>query len=81
MRAFTRDGTPVEVTVGGSDADDIMITSAEFIGDSRSGYAGRGRNVTDTDIEWIEKNFASELYEEWMEDRICAAEYYADLDR
>lgn len=78
MKAYTKDGTLVEITVGGSDSDDIQILSAEFIGTSRSGYPSRGRNVTDADITWIETHFAGELYEEWLDGRISAAEDVMD---
>lgn len=83
MKAFTRDGTPVEIEVGGDGPDDLQILSAEFIGESRSGYAGRGRNVTDVDCAWIEKNFAEQMYFEWLEHQIGKAEdaYDACFDR
>lgn len=83
MKAFTRDGTPVECEIGGDGPDDLQILSAEFVGESRSGYANRGRNVTEADCAWIERNFHEQMYFDWLENQIGRAEdlYDACMDR
>lgn len=71
MKAKDSQGRTVEIELYGSDADDIQVASAE--------YTESDDQVSETEIYWIEREYAAEIYEHWMEDRICAAEDRADL--
>ena len=70
MRARDSKGREVDIQLYGSDADDIQIASAE--------YTESDDTVEESEIYWIEREYAAEIYEHWMDDRICAAEYAAE---
>ncbi len=71
MQVFNQNGDTVEISIGGSDADDIQILSAEF-------EMHPELQVPDSDIEWIERHHAEEIYLEWVDQRIGDAEYAAE---
>lgn len=73
MKAKDSQGREVEVTLYGADADDIQIASAEYTD------PGLEPTVEESEIHWIEREYAAEIYEHWIEDRICAAEDRADF--
>jgi hypothetical protein len=66
-------GLGVEISVYGSCDDDIQIDSAV--------YVSTGLDVDDTEIDFIQDTYASEIYDYWFENQVGAAESYCEGDR
>ena len=75
MRVFNANGDTINIQVGGRYSDDIQVLSAEY-------EMHPEETVSDTEIEWILKHHADAVYQEWLEQRIDAAEsiYDAAMD-
>lgn len=71
MRVTDKNGRPVEITVYGRYDDDIQIDEAY--------YTDADDQEPDDDmLAWIAETFASEIYEQWLDDCAGRAEAYAD---
>jgi len=68
-------GKEVEIFVYGQHDDDIQIDEAYYTNDNSE--------VSDDEIEWIMDSYASDIYDEWYQNQVCAAESYYDslMDR
>ena len=65
-------GREIEISVGGSDHDDIEITDAVYCDDPNE-------EVPESVIEYITDKYADNIYTEWYENQCSAAEAYYDL--
>jgi hypothetical protein len=72
MIGYTKDGREVEFSVFGRYEDDLTIDDAYFVDSDEE--------VSQQDIDYIEKNYAQEIYEKWLEDQIARAEDRAERD-
>lgn len=76
MIAKTKSGREVEFVVWGIYEDDIQVDDAFYVDD----IEGK-EEVSDDDLDYIQDKYASEIYQEWLENQICAAEYACEEDR
>lgn len=67
---ITLNNKEVYVSVYGKYDDDIQIDEAY--------YMDTETPLTDSEIEQVMNDYSSEIYEEWYENQVCAAEYYRD---
>jgi hypothetical protein len=75
MLVQDKEGREIELSVCGKYDDDIQIDDAF--------YADDDSEVADETIDWIQDQYASEIYDEWYQNRIGAAEaaYDSLMDR
>lgn len=73
MKAYTRDGAEIEIQVGGQYSDDIQILSAVRL--------DTNEELDDAELSWVERRFADEIYESWLEGKVMEAEYSSEGDR
>lgn len=66
-----KQGRAIEITIYGESYDDLQIEEAYYLDDSEE-------DVTDTDIEYIMNNYGDEMYEEYINNVMCAADFYND---
>ncbi len=62
MYVKLQDGREIEISVYGKYVDDLQFDCDEELDDDA--------------VEHIQTNYADEMYEEWMEQRITQADYY-----
>lgn len=66
-------GRSVEIQVSGSDMDDIMIDSAD--------YVDSDQEVPEEEIEYIYNAYAGEIEEEFIQNAVMKSEAYYEGDR
>jgi hypothetical protein len=70
MIGYLKDGRQVEFSVFGRYEDDLTIDDIYFTESEDE--------VSQEDIDYIEKTYAQEIYENWIEDQIARAEDWAE---
>lgn len=70
MKVVDKSGREIYISVYGKYEDDIQIDEAY--------YVDTEEDVPDDVIAYIYENYASEMYDQWYENKVCEAEYYYD---
>ena len=66
-------GNEIEISVYGQYEDDIQIDQAD--------YVHSDDEVPESTIDYILDTYASEIYQEWYENKVGEADYYHEGDR
>jgi len=71
-----KDNREIEISVCGRYDDDIEISDAYYLDSDNE-------EVSDETIDYIMDAYSDDIYQEWYENQVCAAEYLADslMDR
>lgn len=73
MLVMDSTGRQAQIEVYGKHDDDIQIVEAY--------YLDTGEDLHDEEVDYIMRTYDSEIYQEWYENQIAAAEAYHDRDR
>lgn len=73
MKVKDKDGREIQISVSGRYEDDIQIDEAYYV-DSEE-------EVLDDVIDYIQSQYADEIYQEWYENKCGEAEYLYEGDR
>lgn len=85
MKYKNRNGRDVEMSIHGKHSDDLQCDGAEFV---TATILDRVKDIfglpapepTDADIDYIMATYADEIYQDWIEDKVCEAEYLYGRD-
>lgn len=75
IKAKDAQGRELEFSVYGTDPDDIQVNEIYYTNPADPEV------VEDAVINYVEREYAAEIYEAWMEDQIGRAEAYYEGDR